>query len=68
MSRSRSVITVLSGSEWLTFGQNPTPAPIALAGLAIAVCALLTLTGEQLQHLGAAVAIWPMAAALSQRT
>ncbi|MCX4606808.1 hypothetical protein OG402_41005 [Streptomyces anulatus] len=53
-------------------GQNPTPAHVALAGMTIAVCALLTLTSEQLQHLGTAVAIpgalWPMATALSRRT
>lgn len=53
-------------------GQNPTPAHIAAAGLAIALCGLLTLTGEQLQHLGGAVGVlsgvWPMAAALSRRT
>ncbi|WP_399554119.1 hypothetical protein OG582_40690 (plasmid) [Streptomyces anulatus] len=52
-------------------GQNPPPAHVA-AGLAIALCGLLTLTGEQLQHLGAAVAVlgsaWPMATALSRRT
>uniref|UniRef100_UPI001C54D1E7 hypothetical protein n=1 Tax=Streptomyces sp. rh34 TaxID=2034272 RepID=UPI001C54D1E7 len=52
-------------------GQNPTPAHTA-AGLAIALCGLLTLTGEQLQHLGGAVAVlggvWPMAAGLGRRT
>ncbi|WP_228994387.1 hypothetical protein [Streptomyces sp. DH8] len=53
-------------------GQNPTPAHVTAAGLAIAFCGLLTLTGEQLQHLGGAVAVltsfWPMAAALTNRT
>ncbi|MEU8101655.1 hypothetical protein [Streptomyces rubiginosohelvolus] len=53
-------------------GQNPTPAHAAAAGLAIALCGLLTLTGEQLQHLGAAVAVlagaWPLAGALGRRT
>ncbi|MFI9194182.1 hypothetical protein ACIG0A_33390 [Streptomyces californicus] len=52
-------------------GQNPTPAHIT-AGLAIALCGLLTLTGEQLQHLGTAIAVLggagPMAAALGRRT
>lgn len=52
-------------------GQNPTPAPVA-AAMAIALCGLLTLTSEQLQHLGAAIAVlggvWPMATALSRRT
>ncbi|MFI7285883.1 hypothetical protein ACIBRY_04355 [Streptomyces anulatus] len=38
-------------------GQNPTPAHVALAGLAMGLCALLTLTGEQLQHLGGAVTV-----------
>ncbi|MBD3550853.1 hypothetical protein [Streptomyces sp. SP18CM02] len=53
-------------------GQNPTPAHVTAAGLTIALCGLLTLTGEQLQHLGGAIAVltslWPMASALSRRT
>ncbi|MFH8483576.1 hypothetical protein [Streptomyces sp. NPDC018055] len=53
-------------------GQNPTPAHITAAALAITLCGLLTLTGEQLQHLGGAVAVlsgaWPMAATFSRRT
>lgn len=52
-------------------GQNPTPAHITATGMAIALCGLLTLTGEQLQHLGGAVAVlggaWPMVAGLSRR-
>ncbi|MEU1327217.1 hypothetical protein [Streptomyces microflavus] len=53
-------------------GQNPTPAHIAAAAMTIALCGLLTLTGEQLQHLGGAVTVlggvWPMAATLGRRT
>ncbi|WP_179889038.1 hypothetical protein [Streptomyces sp. f51] len=49
----------------------PTPAHTA-AALALALCGLLTLTGEQLQHLGTAIAVlsgtWPMAGALGRRT
>ncbi|NEC17946.1 hypothetical protein [Streptomyces parvus] len=53
-------------------GQNPTPAHAAAAVMAIALCGLLTLTGEQLQHLGTATAVlsalWPMTATLTRRT
>lgn len=52
-------------------GQNPPPAHTT-AGLTIALCGLLTLTGEQLQHLGTAITalagIWPLATALTRRT
>ncbi|MFB6665921.1 hypothetical protein [Streptomyces parvus] len=45
---------------------------MAAVGLAIALCGLLTLTDEQLQHLGAAIAVlagaWPMVGALGRRT
>ncbi|MET9053267.1 hypothetical protein ABZW50_19195 [Streptomyces bacillaris] len=52
-------------------GQNPTPAHVTAAVMAIVLCGLLTLTGEQLQHLGGAVAIlggvWPMAGVFARR-